>query len=112
MTPSERDEIRAAIEAKIEQTRQTIATQQGDSGAIAPDNAIGRVSRVSAMYDKQVNEGTLKRAKERLAKLEYALERIDSDDFGVCQYCRQPIRPARILSMPESTTCMRCAAFG
>jgi DnaK suppressor protein len=112
MTPSERDDIRAAIEAKIEQTRQTIATQQGDSGAIAPDNAIGRVSRVAAMYDKQVNEGTLKRAKERLTKLEFALEHLDSPEFGICQYCRQPIPAARLKAMPESTTCMRCAAFG
>ncbi|MBT7166385.1 MAG: hypothetical protein HN904_26625, partial [Victivallales bacterium] len=54
----------------------------------------------------------LQRAKDRLVKLEYALERIDTPEFGVCQYCSQPIPPARIIAMPESTTCMRCAAFG
>ncbi|MBT3289760.1 MAG: conjugal transfer protein TraR [Victivallales bacterium] len=112
MNPAQLAELKAAITAKIEQTQQTISAQQGDSGAIAPDNAIGRVSRVAAMYDKQVNEGTLKRAKDRLAKLEYALERVDTPEFGICQYCSQPIPPARIVAMPESTTCMRCAAFG
>jgi len=112
MNPTQLAELKAAISAKIEQTRQTITAQQGDSGAIAPDNAIGRISRVAAMYDKQVNEGTLQRAKDRLVKLEYALKRVDTPEFGICQYCSQPIPPARIVAMPESTTCMRCAAFG
>jgi len=111
MNPAQLAEIKVAIAAKIEQTRQTIAAQQDDSGAIAPDNAIGRVGRVAAMYDKQVNEGTLQRAKDRLAKLEYALNAIDTPEFGRCQFCSQAIPPARIIAMPECTTCMRCAAY-
>ena len=103
-------EARAVVSARIEETRQAIAAQQSDGGAIAPDNAIGRISRMGAMYDKQVNEATLQRAKDRLAKLEYVLDHIDTPEFGRCEFCRQPIRHARGLAMPESTVCVRCAA--
>ncbi len=111
MNAEQRAEMKAAITVKIEETRQAIAAQQRDSGPIAPDNAIGRISRMGAMYDKQVNEATLQRAKDRLAKLEYVLQHIDTPEFGHCEFCSQPIQPARIMAMPESTTCIRCAAF-
>ena len=111
MTPAQLADVRTMISAKIAETRQAIAAQQDDAGAIAPDSAIGRISRMGAMYDKQVNEATLQRAKARLAKLKYALDHIDTPEFGRCQLCSQPIQPARIVAMPESTTCVRCAAF-
>ena len=104
-------ETKAVITARLEETRQAIAEQGRDAGAIAPNNAIGRISRMGAMYDKQINEATLQRAKDRLAKLEYVLAQIDTPAFGLCEFCSQPIQPARIMAMPESTTCMRCADF-
>ena len=111
MDPARLAEAKAVISARIEETRQAVAEQESDARAIAPDNAIGRISRMGAMYDKQINEATLQRAKDRLAKLEYVLDHIDTPEFGRCEFCSQPIQPARIMAMPESTTCVRCAAF-
>jgi len=104
--------IKTVVTAKIGETRQAIAAHEGDSGGIAPDNAIGRISRMGAMYDREVNKATLERARERLAKLEVVLHQIDTPGFGHCEFCGDPIQPARIMAMPESSTCIRCAAFG
>jgi len=95
----------------MEKARQAVAAQGLDGKSIAPDRAIGRISRMDAMYNQQVNDATLQRAKDRLARLEYLLAHVDHPDFGLCEYCRAPIPPARLRAMPESTTCMRCAAF-
>ena len=84
-------EVKAAINTRIEETRRAIAEQEGDSGAIAPDNAIGRLSRMGAMYDKQINEATLERARNRLAKLEYVLGHVDTPAFGRCEFCSQSL---------------------
>ncbi len=85
--------IKATISAKLDEARLAIAEQEDANRAVTPDNAIGRISRMDAMYNKQVNEGTLQRARERLAKLEYVLSKVHEPGFGHCEFCRQPIRP-------------------
>ena len=47
---------------------------------------------------------------ERLEQLELALARIDQPDFGTCVMCRQPIAPARLAYLPDSTLCVQCAS--
>lgn len=36
------------------------------------------------------------------------LERIDDDDFGVCEHCGEPIGIKRLQAYPTSTTCIDC----
>lgn len=111
MTDSEREQIKQSLRKEIEKTRAAIEAQETDQRSIAPSNAIGRVSRMDSMYNQQVNIGTLNRNRERLSKLEYLLSKVDDPDFGYCEFCNDPIPVARLQAMPESTTCMRCAAF-
>ena len=77
---------------------------------IAPENAIGRVSRMDAINNKSINEAALRKSEERYKKLKYALSRIDEESFGLCDRCGTAIRPGRLLLMPESNYCVRCAA--
>lgn len=76
---------------------------------IAPENAIGRISRMDAINNKSVNEATLRTAEEKLVKLEMALQIIDEPQFGVCIRCGQEIPEGRLMIMPESTKCVSCA---
>jgi DnaK suppressor protein len=111
MTSEERDQIRDRIQAEMETTRAAIEAQSIEHQSISPDRAIGRVSRMDSMYNQQVNAGTLRRNRERLSRLEYVLTLVDTPGFGRCEFCQSPIPFARLRAMPESTTCMRCAAF-
>ncbi|MCG8581101.1 MAG: hypothetical protein MI866_14370, partial [Bacteroidales bacterium] len=77
--------------------------------AIAPDDAIGRVSRMDAINNKSVNDAALRQSEAKLGKLHEALERLNDDDFGICAQCHGPIQPGRIVLMPESRKCMKCA---
>ena len=75
---------------------------------IAPDCAIGRVSRMDAINNKSINEAALRKAKTKLSGLIYALERINDPNFGVCAKCEGQIPIGRIMLMPHSRFCARC----
>ena len=75
---------------------------------IAPDDAIGRVSRMDAIVNKSINQEALRKANDKLNKINISLERIDDDDFGTCIQCGTPIPIQRLLLMPGSI-CINCA---
>ena len=76
---------------------------------ISPENAIGRVSRMDAINNKGVADAAMRQAERKLVSLRVALSKIDSPTFGNCGRCKNPIRPARLMYMPESAMCIRCA---
>jgi DnaK suppressor protein len=41
--------------------------------------------------------------------MERALTMIDDPDFGLCHECEEPIPFARLMIMPESDLCVKCA---
>lgn len=102
-------EIRAIIEAEIIKTENLVADYKELTKPIAPENAIGRISRMDAINNKSVTEAALRKSKEKLEKLKYALTKVDDDDFGVCVKCKQVIPLGRILIMPQSRTCVKCS---
>ena len=76
---------------------------------IPPDVAIGRISRMDAINNKSVNEAALRASEIKLTKLEMALEKVDDAKFGTCLRCGQEIPEGRLMLMPESIKCVRCA---
>jgi DnaK suppressor protein len=109
MNPAERQELKHKIEEAIEAQRTLIASLAETSKPVAPDNAIGRLSRMEALNDRAVSEASLNAARHKLSRLETALGKVDQPDFGLCLSCDNPIPPGRILLMPEATRCVPCA---
>jgi len=102
-------EIRSTIQKEISKTEKQIIEYKELTRPIEPENAIGRISRMDAINNKSVTEAALRKAKEKLDKLHFALKKVDDDDFGVCSKCKQPIPLGRILIMPQSRTCIKCS---
>lgn len=48
------------------------------------------------------------REKMFLSKIEGALKKIDSGDFGICEDCEEPISVKRLEARPETDLCIRC----
>jgi RNA polymerase-binding transcription factor len=44
-----------------------------------------------------------------LDRTERALAKLDEGTYGICDSCGQPIAPARLRAMPDSTLCVACA---
>ena len=77
---------------------------------IAPENAIGRVSRMDAINNKSVNEAALRKLEEKLKQLHLASKKVKESDFGICAKCHGKIQNGRLLLVPESRFCVKCAA--
>lgn len=109
MTTDQISTIKRNIEEEIEKTVLSISNYTELTKPIAPENAIGRISRMDAINNKSINEEALKKAKHKLVNLKVALLNINDPDFGVCHKCNHPIPIGRILLMPQSRFCVHCA---
>lgn len=109
MNRQERSQLKEKILATITETEERIAQLEEATRPIAPENAIGRVSRMDAINNKSVAEASLRTAQRKLNSLKTALHKIDDPDFGTCSRCGQPIPSARLMFMPQSSRCVRCA---
>ena len=109
METEKREQLKDHIKKKIETVKKDIKSYQLNSQPVAPDNAIGRLTRMEAINSKSINEAALNKAKQTLTKMEHALMMIDSPDFGLCRECEEPIPLARLMIVPESDLCVQCA---
>ena len=102
-------EIEKRLQNEISKTEMLIEEYREITKPIAPDVAIGRISRMDAINNKSVTEASLRQAEEKLRNLNRVLSRIGTRDFGICIKCGKPIPAGRILVRPESLTCVNCA---
>ena len=109
MTDIERQALKAKILENIKKFEKEIVRLEDATKPIAPENSLGRISRMDAINNKGVAEASLHSARKRLVKLKIALEKINEPDFGNCSNCQRPIQAGRLMFMPESTTCVHCA---
>lgn len=110
MKDQERKEILVLLEKLVEETKIKIAEYEELCKPIAPDVSLGRLTRMDAINNKSVAEAALRAAKRKLGKLSHAKTKIDDPSFGECSNCNGKINPKRILLMPESDRCVRCAS--
>ena len=109
MNQEELNEIRSLIESEIEKTEKAVQDYRELSQPIAPENAIGRVSRMDAINNRSVTEAALRTAEKKLKGLKTILPKVGEPDFGLCARCKEPVPLQRILLVPSSPFCVRCA---
>ena len=105
----EKKQVKKRIEEEILNTTKSVEKYRELTKPIAPENAIGRVSRMDAINNKSVNQVALNNAELKLNNLKIALTKIDDSDFGICIRCNNPIPLGRILLMPQVITCVNCS---
>ena len=109
MNEHKKGELKQKIYEEIKILKHLINSFSETSKPVSPDNAIGRLTRMEAISSKGISEASLNSSKVKLAKLEKALEKFDFPDFGICVRCSNSIPHERIMLIPESVLCVRCA---
>lgn len=71
--------------------------------------SVGRLSRMDAMQMQQMAHEEERRRQLQLAKVEGALKRIDSGDYGDCALCGEAIDVRRLSVDAAATRCVGCA---
>lgn len=109
MTREELQALKSKIKAMIIKSETDIKDMEAMTQPISPENAIGRISRMDAINNKSVMEAVLRNKKRKLYKLKIALANADKEGFGICSNCKKPIQLGRLILMPESNHCIKCA---
>lgn len=109
MTKLERAEMEKKLKAMIKKSEAEICELEELTKPIAPENSLGRISRMDAINNKSVAEAALRNKRKKQANMRMALTKVNDADFGHCGLCKKPIRQARLIFMPESSRCVRCA---
>ena len=98
------------LEAKKLALESLIISAKSSANAVELDQAkIGRLSRMDAIQRQAMAIETERRRKLDLRRVEAAIERLKSGDFGYCITCDEKIPSKRLKFDPACTTCIKCA---
>ena len=109
MDDLEKEQIKKELAKEILETNQKISKYKELTKPIAPENSIGRVSRMDAINNKSVTEAALREALAKLGNLKKIFSQLNSSDFGLCINCKKSIPFERLMIRPESQLCVGCA---
>lgn len=102
-----------AMRTLLEEQQQALEKQlQLGSGATRPvtldQQSVGRVSRIDAIQQQQMALASHDQAVQMLKQVKQALRRIESNDYGYCRDCAEPIAFARLQVQPFASLCIDC----
>ena len=109
MNKKQLEELQKKIKSEITNTQEKINNYTDLCKPIAPENSIGRVSRMDAINNKSVVEAALRVAREKMEQLQAMRSKIKNSDFGICKKCKQEIPLERLMIQPHSKFCVKCA---
>lgn len=88
------------------------ASRQDSSSTVELDQVrTGRLSRMDALQGQAMAKAGQVRSQLELRRIEVALKRIESGDFGYCGACEESISPARLNANPAVALCLYCASI-
>lgn len=73
-------------------------------------NSVGRLSRVDAMQQQAMAFASQGRRQHDARRITQALARMDTEDYGFCGTCGEPIPLARLKLDPTVALCVECAS--
>ncbi|HZT17397.1 MAG TPA: TraR/DksA C4-type zinc finger protein [Gaiellaceae bacterium] len=76
----------------------------GELGGRGTDNHLGDLA--SATFDRELDEGIEEGVQDTLRRIDAALGRIDSGEYGTCEICGKPIGEERLRAIPWASRCI------
>lgn len=102
--------LRLRLEARIAEIDIQVARSDDQTSAVAPDNAIGRLSRVDAVQAGYISDEVRRQITADRMRIQRALRMIAENNYGLCVRCQGEISVARLDAQPDATLCIDCAA--
>ena len=112
LKPADRARITGNLEVRRDALRGEVRAQLQGSG---DDRVVGLRNRLDETDDWAVADSLaeldiagVQHTLKELAEVDSALQRIGTDNYGICTDCGEPIAPARLLAYPTATRCIEC----
>jgi DnaK suppressor protein len=94
-----RDELLAIIRSSAENSQPVELDQ----------SRVGRLSRMDAIQGQAMAQETERRRRNELVRIEAALERLETGEYGNCASCDEEISKKRLELDPSTPLCIGCA---
>ena len=103
------DAIRATLTARLDAlAAEDAATKDARAVVQLDQQAVGRLSRMDALQNQAMAEAQSRRRQADRQRIEAALKRLDTGDYGFCLECGEEIAPDRLALDPALALCADC----
>lgn len=98
------------LEQRLEALIEGHEAQRREGTPIQLDQAcVGRLSRLDAMQQQAMAQATARRAELEKQRIQTALNRLLSGDYGYCVKCEEEISEGRLRIDSATLVCITCA---
>ncbi|NPV52490.1 MAG: conjugal transfer protein TraR [Firmicutes bacterium] len=102
------EEQRSRLLDRVEQLDKGLQTSMKDSTGELSSYDNHPADEDTTMYDRERDVGIRGNTIGILQRMDDALERIESGEYGTCENCGRQIEEERLLSIPYTTLCVEC----
>lgn len=104
------EKYKKILEAKRAELVELSTMSSGSRDTVTLDQqSVGRLSRMDAMQGQAMAQEAERRRLLDIQRVDAALKRIASGDFGYCVQCDEPIAEKRLEIDPAASVCINCA---
>ncbi|OPX18422.1 hypothetical protein BXT86_01310 [candidate division WOR-3 bacterium 4484_100] len=105
MLLKEREKILKELQYEGNQITQTQQDASGDLSAYSNHMA----DMGSETERREITSQILSTRRDMLLQIEYALKKINTGNYGICERCGKPIAKRRLKFMPQARLCIKCS---
>jgi DnaK suppressor protein len=102
------DDLKTVRELLLAEKASLLREPRSTLDALRHPGNLSVEDRVPLIHDQFVALNFRRQAYEKLRKVEAALERLSTGEFGICQACEEPIPRKRLLAIPWADLCVPC----
>ena len=109
MTDAELDQHRSSLLARlVELDGEDQRGQDARKTVELDQQAIGRLSRMDALQNQAMAKAQATRRSAQRVRINAALTRIETSEFGYCTDCGESLEPSRLAADPSIPKCLSC----
>ena len=109
LKPQQLRQLQSVLKEKKQALEALLESSDPDTRPVTLDQqSVGRVSRIDAIQQQQMALANQQQSARLLKRIELALQRIDSGEYGCCLQCEEPIAFARLQAQPFASLCIDC----
>lgn len=108
ITKKEKDEFKKRLLEKKARIVRKLSEVYSQSKEVETHVAQDIVDKAESSYAKEFLLSLSDAEREQLGLIDEALRRLDRNEFGICQLCRQEIGKKRIEAIPWTAYCINC----
>lgn len=88
--------------------RDELAEKLANREEIAIERSSDALDSVQRSAEREYAISSLDRDWQALKDIEAALERMENDEYGICQRCEEEISAKRLKALPSAAYCIHC----